>query len=119
MLFLYNLDITRILNINNVFIRSLSLSLFYLKIRSVDSELCLDTNGAQNDPTHATMGMEGCHGMGGNQLFRINTKGQLVVEDGFCLYARPNTEKLIFAKCTAEKSFTSETTMWDYDSVRF
>eukprot|EP00057_Strongylocentrotus_purpuratus_P003243 XP_003726244.1 PREDICTED: N-acetylgalactosaminyltransferase 7 [Strongylocentrotus purpuratus] len=88
------------------------------EIRSVDSELCLDTNGAQNDPTHATMGMEGCHGMGGNQLFRINTRGQLVVEDGFCLYARPNTEKLIFAKCTAEKSFTSETTMWDYDSDR-
>ncbi|XP_072163061.1 N-acetylgalactosaminyltransferase 7-like [Diadema setosum] len=84
------------------------------EVRSVDSELCLDTNGAQSNPK-AVMAMAGCHGMGGNQLFRINTRGQMAVEDGYCLFAKADSTKIMFVRCAAEKFPTTDDTEWDYD----
>lgn len=66
----------------------------------------MDTLGHQN----GEIGMYYCHGMGGNQRFRLDGNGVLYSNEN-CLY--PQGEKLKITEC---KAFTS-TAKWTFNEV--
>ncbi|RWS11169.1 hypothetical protein B4U79_05959 [Dinothrombium tinctorium] len=68
-------------------------NLFWGEVRNLKSEECLDTGSAQ--PPH-TVHSSYCHSHGGNQLFRLNAKGQLGVGER-CIDA--STDKMILIHC--------------------
>ncbi|XP_019622702.1 PREDICTED: N-acetylgalactosaminyltransferase 7-like isoform X1 [Branchiostoma belcheri] len=48
------------------------------EIRGIDSGLCLDSMGHKDG---GEMGIGGCHGMGGNQMFRLNEANEMAQYD--------------------------------------
>ncbi|XP_077997359.1 N-acetylgalactosaminyltransferase 7-like isoform X2 [Glandiceps talaboti] len=63
---------------------------YWGEVKSVGTVMCLDTMGRKNN---ARVGISGCHGMGGNQLFRFNEAGQFIIYDQ-CLFVSHFTLKL-------------------------
>ncbi|XP_070578286.1 N-acetylgalactosaminyltransferase 7-like [Ptychodera flava] len=78
---------------------------YWGEIRAVDTEICLDTLGQIEN---GRVGVSGCHGMGGNQLFRINEVGEFRILD-MCLFVFSKT--LILNKCAKGKGIHQT---WDY-----
>lgn len=64
------------------------------EIRSASSSSCLDT-GSSAPPQ--TVHLSPCHSQGGNQLFRLNAKGQLGVGER-CIEASRSSMTLVYCK---------------------
>ncbi|VVC39999.1 Nucleotide-diphospho-sugar transferases,Glycosyltransferase 2-like,Ricin B, lectin [Cinara cedri] len=66
-------------------------NLHWGELRNIGKSTCLDTRGRQPP---SLVGLELCHGQGNNQLFRLNTKGQLAVGER-CIAADRQNVKLV------------------------
>lgn len=76
----------------------------YGEIRATSSDLCVDTLGHRN----GGIGMYYCHGMGGNQRFRLSGDGILFCHES-CMY--PEHDKVNIVDC---KNLVSKA-KWSYD----
>ena len=63
--------------------------------------------GVSNGP----LGASHCHGMGGNQQFRLNAAGELAIHS-YCLL--PAGKRVAINECAD----VAKTTLWDFDEVR-
>uniref|UniRef100_A0A7M5VDH8 Polypeptide N-acetylgalactosaminyltransferase n=1 Tax=Clytia hemisphaerica TaxID=252671 RepID=A0A7M5VDH8_9CNID len=83
------------------------------EIKNAENGQCIDT---QNHAPPGEIGTSGCHGLGGPQLFRLNTKGQLTSGE-WCIVHAPNFQKghkefhLIVSRC----KYGSVNGPWSYD----
>ncbi|XP_071962106.1 N-acetylgalactosaminyltransferase 7-like [Antedon mediterranea] len=81
------------------------------EVRAVLDDKCLDTMGHQDTGGQFAIGH--CHGMGGNQLFRITENGALMFND-VCIYY-DNYKQIRAIKCKGAKGKYVVT--WKYDSA--
>ncbi|XP_064623856.1 N-acetylgalactosaminyltransferase 7-like [Lineus longissimus] len=77
------------------------------EIKHTGSTMCVDTMGAT--PGHGNLGLSPCHHGGGNQLFRLNTKGQLATGER-CIDARKGAEVPMISYCSSGQNGP-----WDYN----
>ena len=77
------------------------------EIRHVRTGTCLDSGGSQPP---STVSLSHCHGHGGNQLFRLNKKGQLGLGER-CIDANRDKMTLIYCKLGQVDG------PWQYDEV--
>ncbi|XP_033626262.1 N-acetylgalactosaminyltransferase 7-like isoform X2 [Asterias rubens] len=76
------------------------------EIRGLYSDMCLDTMG--RDGSNGLLGASHCHGLGGNQLFRLNVAGELVVHK-YCII--PMMGQVLIKECGT----VGDTTVWEFD----
>ncbi|XP_022094705.1 N-acetylgalactosaminyltransferase 7-like [Acanthaster planci] len=76
------------------------------QIRGLYSDICLDTMGREE--TDGRLGASRCHGLGGNQLFRLNVAGELAIHS-YCLV--PAGHRVISRDC----SHVGKTALWEFD----
>lgn len=77
------------------------------EIKHTHSGKCLDTGSSQPP---STVSLSHCHGSGGNQLFRLNSRGQLGVGER-CVDANRDKMTLIYCKLGTVDG------PWTYDEV--
>lgn len=66
------------------------------EMRHKASDFCLDTMGRKSGEK---VGLERCHGQGGNQVFSLTKGKQIMADDGLCVSAFGSETK--YAKCTS------------------
>ena len=81
---------------------------YSFQIRGLYSDMCLDTMG--RDGSNGLLGASHCHGLGGNQLFRLNVAGELVVHK-YCII--PMMGQVLIKECGT----VGDTTVWEFDEV--
>ncbi|XP_064622397.1 N-acetylgalactosaminyltransferase 7-like isoform X2 [Lineus longissimus] len=77
------------------------------EIKQAGSVMCVDTMGAQ--PGQGKLGLSPCHHFGGNQLFRLNTMGQLATGER-CIKPRKGEQIAMMYFCPV-----SPNGPWDYN----
>ncbi|XP_041365879.1 polypeptide N-acetylgalactosaminyltransferase 13-like isoform X2 [Gigantopelta aegis] len=78
------------------------------EIRNKESNMCVDTMGRKSGEK---VGMVGCHGMGGNQVFALTKKKIIMTDDNMCIEARNAPTAVVFSRC--DDSF--QNLEWDFD----
>ncbi|XP_033626031.1 N-acetylgalactosaminyltransferase 7-like [Asterias rubens] len=81
------------------------------EIRGLDTEFCLDTKNKVPVNEGVELTMYKCHGMGGNQFFRLTTAGDIRVND-LCLGQRAQT--VIITACNSPNVITD----WQYNQEK-
>ncbi|KAH9508567.1 Polypeptide N-acetylgalactosaminyltransferase 13 [Bulinus truncatus] len=74
------------------------------EIKHKSTSLCLDTMGRKSGEK---VGLERCHGQGGNQVFCLTVKKQLMTDDDTCVGV--NNEKVEFIRCRDQNN------QWEYN----
>ncbi|XP_033116252.1 N-acetylgalactosaminyltransferase 7-like [Anneissia japonica] len=89
------------------------LNIAWGEVRAVISDTCMDTMSRHDDG--GIMGIGRCHGMGGNQLFRMDEAGRLLFND-VCLYF-DQERHIRTQKCNRKGLNEKSVKIWKYDSA--
>ncbi len=84
----------------------------FFQIRALDSDLCIDTLGREK--RGGPLGISPCHGMGGNQRFRLNVIGEMANGE-YCLY--PVSTEIRIRMCQRGQYNVPSNAVWEYNEV--
>ncbi|KAK7110402.1 polypeptide N-acetylgalactosaminyltransferase 1-like isoform X2 [Littorina saxatilis] len=77
------------------------------EIRNKETNQCIDTMGRKSGEK---VGLVGCHGQGGNQVFSYTMKRKIMTDDNMCVQA--GAGHIVFARCDAPNL------EWDYSQQK-
>ncbi|XP_072031064.1 N-acetylgalactosaminyltransferase 7-like [Amphiura filiformis] len=87
------------------------LSVQFGEIRVLSHDVCLDTKGKEPAKEGTPLSLFKCHGLGGNQLFRLTTAGDIRV-NGYCLGQHISGEpRVMLTNCRDRQAIKD----WTYD----